>query len=628
MPTESRKLELQNVPAELRASHRWLVWKKSAQINPKTKKFGKEPYDLKTGHLKDRREAARYSLQEVGAAIEAGQFSGVGLFSSGRLIGIDFDLCVEGGKIVKPEVQAALAKLQSYTEISPSETGIRVWVLGDAPRDPKKGDKNPLGLNKLAVKEDLIEIYPDSPSSNFLTVTGWRVPEYPAEVRDLSAEEIGWLYSLAGKRESGAGESPSVLTEEKYALLLAGKLGEAGFDDPSRADQSLCSHLAKKGLARDEVRQIWLSSGLKREKLDRADYIKATLDLAFKDVKARPSARKLFLKTGLMSEIKAETLVWLERGVLLAAALNLFVGNPGIGKTLRAIVSIAIATKAGKKVVVICREDDYGTIWKPRLEVAGADLHLVVPVFGVGDENDPDYDALWMLDDAVHLGFLRQLIEEHSAALCVIDPLADFAGSKDLNKAQDVRDITTPLNKIGKQTGCAMLVTTHTTKALIDSAVKSAAGSMQLMAAVQVSYLFVADPRHPEHGVMAQARNKYGKKRSFKYEKIGVSYPGIEDGVALWTILGEDSRSADELLETALDKENGVKKQIGRWLAEMLKNGPVTASHANQEMNAREFNKKTVSSVCKEMGIKCDGKSWSLESKQSEIPIKENATPF
>lgn len=335
--------------------------------------------------------------------------------------------------------------------------------------------------------------------------------------------------------------------------------------------------------------------------------------------------RKLFLSTGLMSKVAVTVLSWVIDHILLAGALNLFVGDPDIGKTLVAIHYIAKLTNEGKPVVVICREDDYGFVWVPRLRAAGANLDLIIPVFHVGDENDPDYKEDWMLDNPTHLEFLKQLLDVHKPALVLIDPLADFAGKKDLNKHGDVRDLTGPLNKIAKENNVAMVVNAHTTKALIDSAIKSAAGSFQLMAAVQVSWYFMKDPDNEDQRLMLQARNKYGKKRGFKYTIVGVPYPDDwpgekdEDGVGVVTFKGKETRTADELLERHQDKDNSIKTQIRRWLNHMLRNGPVSTQHAGEEMSIRNFNMNTVKDVCRELGVVRDGKTWSMKKQTQAV---------
>ena len=111
--------------------------------------------------------------------------------------------------------------------------------------------------------------------------------------------------------------------------------------------------------------------------------------------------RKLFLNTKLLTFTPIEQAVWLVRHVLLQGALNLFVGAPDIGKTLVAIYYIAKLTREGKRVVVICREDSYGMVWKPRLIAAKANLDLVLCVSGVKEDADGE-EQPWFLDSDTH----------------------------------------------------------------------------------------------------------------------------------------------------------------------------------------------------------------------------------
>ena len=56
-----------------------------------------------------------------------------------------------------------------------------------------------------------------------------------------------------------------------------------------------------------------------------------------------------------MAGVTAEQLKWVRRHIILAAALNFFVGDPGMGKTLAAILLIAELSRAGKKIAfVVC----------------------------------------------------------------------------------------------------------------------------------------------------------------------------------------------------------------------------------------------------------------------------------
>jgi hypothetical protein len=185
------------------------------------------------------------------------------------------------------------------------------------------------------------------------------------------------------------------------------------------------------------------------------------------------------------------------------------------------------------------------------------------------------------------------------------------------------------LNEMAQKTGTCILGNTHTTKAVVDSAIKAASGSYQLMAAVAVAWLMMKDPDNAGQRLMLQARNKYGKKLGFKYTIESAPYPDDwpvakdDDGIGVVEFRGKETRTADELLERHQDKDNGTKTQIRRWLNDMLKNGPVSTEQAGEEMRTRNFNKATVTDVCIEMGISRDGKTWEMKSVSKVAKQKE-----
>jgi hypothetical protein len=324
--------------------------------------------------------------------------------------------------------------------------------------------------------------------------------------------------------------------------------------------------------------------------------------------------RKLFLSTGVMSKIARETITWAVENVLLKGALNLFIGDPDIGKTLVAILYIAKLTRQGKKVVVICREDSYGHVWVPRLVTAGADLDLVIPVFGVQVEVEEDLIP-WMLDNQEHLTLLTDLLIKEQADLCLIDPLADFAGSKDLNKAQDVRTITGPLNKIAQETQVAMLANCHTTKAIQDSVIKTAAGSYQLMAAVAVAWYFMEDPDNSEQRLMMQARNKYGTKLGWRYTIEGV------EGVGVVRMTGKEYRSVNDMLKQKLDRDDSKIGEVRKWLESLkLDEGPKAADMCNQLAKELGYEHDVISKACRQKNIVRDRKTWHVKPKKVDEP--------
>jgi AAA domain len=501
-----------------------------------------------------------------------------------------------------------------YAERSPSGDGLHLWF------DLRGVAKNPQHT-KTEKKFDggKIELF----ARNYVTVTGdaWGDCGGAALTKEDYARWWNWF-----SQRNQADPEPK-LSEEKFSLLLAGKLAEAGFTDRSAADQSLCSHLAKKGLPRAEVRQIWLSSGLAREKHERTDYVERTLDKAFEGVKTKAAPRKFFLQFRKLSEEKFEAPVWLVKNILLASAVNLYVGDPDVGKSLRATYDVSGLTRSGKKVAVLCREDSLNSVQLPRMIAAGAQLDLVIPVKGIGVE-DSDEQIPWMLDDAVHLDLLKQMLQAEKPALLIIDPLADYAGRLNLNDPGDVRKIFTALNAIAQETGAAILLICHTTKAIVAEGIKMAAGSFQLMASVQVSWLFMKDPDKKDQKLMLPGRNKQGKKKSGCTYTIE-SYPwpvscpvnpeDAEDGVGVFVPGRGDPRTADEILSQKTDPEHSKISEVRVWLHGLLDSGnPVATNLCNREAQTRGFDRGAVDKACRQLGVKRDGKTWVLGKNMFE----------
>lgn len=321
------------------------------------------------------------------------------------------------------------------------------------------------------------------------------------------------------------------------------------------------------------------------------------------------NVRKLFLSTGVMGKIEKEVITWAVENVLLKGSLNLFIGDPDVGKTLVAIFYIARLSRQGKKTVVICREDSYSHVWVPRLSAVGADLDLIIPVFGLKAEGETDLIP-WMLDSPEHIALLKELLLKEQPELCLIDPIADFAGSKDLNKAQDCRAITGLLNATAQDTNVAMLANCHTTKAIADSVIKTAAGSFQLIAAVAIAWFFMQDPDKEGRRLMLQARNKYGTKRGHRYS---ISDASSTDNTGVVRFLGAEYRTADGMLKQMRDFDD---RTVRKWLTGLLESGEKDAEYCNKEAGTRGYDRNMVTKACEQLRVDRSGGKWRMAPKE------------
>jgi putative DNA primase/helicase len=143
-----------NIPEELKSAPQWVCWKYTLSGG----RWTKPPYQP-NGWKASKTNPAHFSaFSYVIAAYEKGDFSGIGfvLTADDPFVAIDIDHCLADGILTK-EAEGIIKTMRSYTEISPSGTGIRIFVKASILRNIKKG----------------IEIYS---KDSYVTVTGQRWP--------------------------------------------------------------------------------------------------------------------------------------------------------------------------------------------------------------------------------------------------------------------------------------------------------------------------------------------------------------------------------------------------------------------------------------------------------------------
>jgi putative DNA primase/helicase len=176
---------LPEVPAFLKAIPNWIRWKIETGDNGKPTKV---PYRL------DGRKAAStrsedwsdYRAAVTGARIDNTQ--GVGFVVNGGIVGFDLDGCHDPRTgDISPWAQSIVDALDSYTEVTPSQTGVRVWVRGELPGTDKVFNLDPAVGFGDKVK---IEVFTDG---RYFTVTG--KPLYEDSV-DVEARDLTEVYQL------------------------------------------------------------------------------------------------------------------------------------------------------------------------------------------------------------------------------------------------------------------------------------------------------------------------------------------------------------------------------------------------------------------------------------------------
>jgi putative DNA primase/helicase len=122
-----------NIPEELKALRCWVVWKWIF----KKGKFTKPPYQV-NGDCADSNDPATWTDFETAlhAYQNGGKWDGIGftLSKDDPYVGVDWDDCVDSATgQIDAEILLLVKAINSYTEISPSGTGLKTLVRGKLP---------------------------------------------------------------------------------------------------------------------------------------------------------------------------------------------------------------------------------------------------------------------------------------------------------------------------------------------------------------------------------------------------------------------------------------------------------------------------------------------------------------
>jgi bifunctional DNA primase/polymerase-like protein/AAA domain-containing protein/primase-like protein len=357
------------------------------------------------------------------------------------------------------------------------------------------------------------------------------------------------------------------------------------------------------------------------------------------EARKQTAKRTLFLKIKKATDLDSTPQQWLWYQVIRRGVLNLFVGLPDIGKTFICILIIVYLTRGKKfpfskvpvergKALIICKEDSE-SMWGDRLGAGGADLEMVDFVTSVGITEDGSTEP-WYLDQPEHLEILKKLLLDNSEyKLCLVDPISSFVPHSNLNDQAAVRLVLDPFTKIAQETNVAMLLTAHTTKALIDSVLKAASGSIQIMASVQNAFYFAEDPQKEGQRLMLQARNKSGVGNTgFRFHIEGRYPDGYvrneyepekDPGIGVAVIDGQSHVNANELLRRALEKDAPKVAKCAEFLVDFLANGPVHRDKCLDALRTLGYSDSVRDDACARLKIRRPRKApfmWSLPSEE------------
>jgi hypothetical protein len=169
------------VPDTLTAMNHWVCWANQRDSDPSHEKdWTKVPIDVNDGGFASSTDPDTWTTFEEARHYDEDdteRTDGVGFVVSedDPIIGIDIDDCrdPDTGELVDG-VKGIADRVGSYMEVSPSGTGLRIFVKGDWPIGENQSDRISGGGVSLEVYE----------WGRYLTVTGYHIDGTPPDITD------------------------------------------------------------------------------------------------------------------------------------------------------------------------------------------------------------------------------------------------------------------------------------------------------------------------------------------------------------------------------------------------------------------------------------------------------------
>ena len=178
-------------PIALLESAQWVAWKLAERHGKRTK----IPVNPRTGGNAAADNPATWDTYEAAMrAVSRFDLAGVGYVftDTDPFSGVDLDDCrnPETGEI-QQWAWEIIHELNSYAEVSPSKTGVKIWV---------RGKLAPGARNRTTYQNGEVEMYS---RKRYFTVTGHHLEGTPTTIEERQAELVALHSRIFGPRNEG-----------------------------------------------------------------------------------------------------------------------------------------------------------------------------------------------------------------------------------------------------------------------------------------------------------------------------------------------------------------------------------------------------------------------------------------
>ena len=451
-------------PQQLTDERRWCVWRYEDR-HGKPSKVPRQP-NGQGARSNNSEDWVTYDAAKE--ALATGFYSGVGFFLSDGWAGVDLDDCLDADGQLYPWADEIVGTLNSYTEISPSGKGVKIFVKGVPPDGKQKG----------RIGEGAIEMY--GRNGRYFTVTGDHLGGTPRTIEDrsgqLSTIHARWITPDVLPMV----EDPVAEMKKQLLSLPESVQGEHGSDAMFRA----ACEIRRWGFSGDQGLELlrfyndnmahppW-EGGEFQHKWDEA--VKAVPEAPGEPAKPKDTVG---FDLGLITHTEFEAKEFKQDFLvdrLVVGGEHLIIGGPKKSMKTSLLVDIAVCVASGGGAKVF-GEFAVGDEPQPAIivsgESGGATLQKTAARVCEARGVSPGGNLHWglrlpNLTLPLHLAALKRDIDRTGAKFVAIDPayLALLIGD-DAKNVFMTGKVLAEFGRVGTETGCTLCLVHHTTKQL------------------------------------------------------------------------------------------------------------------------------------------------------------------
>jgi len=484
-------IQVDNIPSQLKERRQWVCW----LLTLRDGKYSKIPINAATGTAASVVNPDSWTDFDTAFA-KAPSFNGIGyvLTEDDGLVMIDLDHCRNPDTGAVDEWALRIVeRIASYTEVSPSNRGLRILIRAKLPGARNRTARLPWEHGKDAG----IEFYE---SGRYTTLTGnllhqdrSQIEERQDQLESLHNEVFPLVMTTPVLSTPGLSDDRIIelcsegADSEEFIRLFQGST--AGFKSPSDVDFALCRILARHTREPDQIDALFKKSRQYRDKWDepRGNGTYGSITIA-KVLRSNGEQGTLIFTraSDLKNQCDPDTEYVLEN-VLPIGGSSLLVAKPKIGKSTFALC-LAVAVASGESFLGLATKK------RPVLYLGLAGEAKKSELLQFIQVRNAENEEIFIYADATvpHLSEQLEAVVKRFPVppLVIIDTLGQAISVRDFNNYAEVTEKLKPYTTLARQTNAHVMMLHHASKSLVPDSGDTVLGSTAIRAAVD-SVLFL-----------------------------------------------------------------------------------------------------------------------------------------